>query len=128
MVVPFLIGCLRRTPDTYHLAGIKRGTATSNFHVQRDNLLGRPPYGAVNRAVQVAASEARLRDVVLWSASMYQDQLTTYDHRPLRAGEIVILHWIPGLYDSLVNLLAMASAEGLHPAPLAASLSPSGSS
>jgi hypothetical protein len=38
MVVPFLIGCLRRTPDTYHLAGIKRGTATSNFHVQRDNL------------------------------------------------------------------------------------------
>jgi hypothetical protein len=37
-VVPFLIGCLRRTPDTYHLAGIKRGTATSNFHVQRDNL------------------------------------------------------------------------------------------
>src|ERR1035441_10995612 len=38
MVVPFLIGCLRRTPDTYHLAGIKRGTATSNFHVHRDNL------------------------------------------------------------------------------------------
>ncbi|HZM57045.1 MAG TPA: hypothetical protein VFC03_18670, partial [Acidimicrobiales bacterium] len=34
----FLIGCLRRTPDTYHLAGIKRGTATSNFHVHRDNL------------------------------------------------------------------------------------------
>ncbi|MGA2306991.1 MAG: hypothetical protein ABSH29_22790, partial [Acidimicrobiales bacterium] len=39
MVVPFLIGCLRRTPDTYHLAGIKRGTATSNFHAQRDNLV-----------------------------------------------------------------------------------------
>jgi two-component system, OmpR family, response regulator len=37
-VVPFLIGCLDRTPDTYHLAGIKRGTATSNFHAQRDNL------------------------------------------------------------------------------------------
>jgi hypothetical protein len=42
MVVPFLIGCLRRTPDTYHLAGIKRGTATSNFHAQRDNL-NEPP-------------------------------------------------------------------------------------
>src|SRR5664280_250413 len=38
MVVPFLVGCLWRTPDTYHLAGIKRGTATSNFHVHRDNL------------------------------------------------------------------------------------------
>jgi len=27
-----------RTPDTYHSAGIRRGTATSNFHAQRDNL------------------------------------------------------------------------------------------
>jgi len=88
--------------------------------------LGRPPYGAVDRAVRVAASEARLRDVVLWSASMYDGQLTTYDHRPLRAGEIVILHWIPGLYASLVRLLAIAAMEGLHPAPLAAALSQAG--
>jgi hypothetical protein len=36
---------INRTPDTYHLAGIKRGTATSNFHVQRDNLL--PQSGAL---------------------------------------------------------------------------------
>jgi hypothetical protein len=50
--------------------------------------------------------------------------LTTYHGRPLRAGEIVILHWIPGLYQSLVRLLAIASAQGLHPAPLVASLSP----
>ena len=84
--------------------------------------LGRPPYGVVNAGVQVAASQAGLRDVVLWSASMYNGQLSTYDHRPLRAGEIVILHWIPGLYQSLVQLLAIASAQGLHPAPLAASL------
>jgi hypothetical protein len=27
-----------RTPDTYHLAGIRRGTATSNFHAHWDNL------------------------------------------------------------------------------------------
>jgi hypothetical protein len=26
------------TPDTYHSAGIRRGTATSNFHAYRDNL------------------------------------------------------------------------------------------
>src|SRR5664280_1682451 len=38
MVVPFLVGCLWRTPDTYDLAGIRRGTATSNFHAHRDNL------------------------------------------------------------------------------------------
>jgi hypothetical protein len=27
-----------RTPDTYHTAGIERGTATSNFYETRDNL------------------------------------------------------------------------------------------
>ena len=86
--------------------------------------LGRPPYGSVNQTVQVAASEAGLRYVVLWSASMYQGALSTYDRKPLRAGEIVILHWIPGLYSSLVQLLNIASAQGLHPAPLATSLAP----
>jgi peptidoglycan/xylan/chitin deacetylase (PgdA/CDA1 family) len=86
--------------------------------------LGRPPYGATNQSVQIAASEAGLRYVVLWSASMYQSQLSTYDGRPLRAGEIVILHWIPGLYQSLVQLLNIAAAQGLHPAPLAGSLAP----
>lgn len=89
--------------------------------------LGRPPYGVVNTNVRIAASQAGLRDVVLWSASMYNGQLTTYDGRPLRAGEIVILHWIPGLYNSLVQLLAIASAQGLHPAPLVNSLAQGGS-
>ena len=28
-----------RTPDTYHQAGLRRGTATSNFHAGRDNLI-----------------------------------------------------------------------------------------
>jgi hypothetical protein len=72
--------------------------------------------------VQVTAGQAGLRYVVLWSASMYNSKLTTYDHGPLRAGEIVILHWVPGLYDSLVRLLQIASARGLHPAALPASL------
>jgi peptidoglycan/xylan/chitin deacetylase (PgdA/CDA1 family) len=84
--------------------------------------LGRPPYGATNRMVEAAARQAGLRVVVLWSASMYNGQLTTYDHRPLRAGEIVILHWVPGLFDSVVRLLSLGAAQGLHPAPLAASL------
>jgi hypothetical protein len=38
LTVPFLFGCLRRTPDTYHSAGTRRGAVTSNFHPQRDNL------------------------------------------------------------------------------------------
>jgi len=85
----------------------------------------RPPYGSVNQTVQVAASQAGLRYAVLWSASLCQGAFSAYDDRkPLRAGEIVILHWIPGLYSSLVQLLNLASAQGLHPAPLATSLAP----
>ena len=43
LAVPFLIGCLDRTPETYHSVGIRRGTATSNFHLQRDNLESEVP-------------------------------------------------------------------------------------
>ena len=84
--------------------------------------LGRPPYGDFNGAVQTAAGKAGLRYLVLWSATMYNGTLTTYDHGPLRAGEIVLLHWIPGMYASLVKLLDIAARLGLHPAPLRASL------
>ena len=80
--------------------------------------LGRPPYGGVNRNVLVAARLAGLRKVVMWSAVMAGGQLSTYDHRPLRPGEIVILHWVPGLYQDLSRLLRIASAKGLHPEPL----------
>ncbi|MGH9077242.1 MAG: hypothetical protein ACRDY0_07290 [Acidimicrobiales bacterium] len=38
MTVLLLSDVLFRTPDTYHLAGLMRGTVTSNFHARRDNL------------------------------------------------------------------------------------------
>jgi len=82
--------------------------------------LGRPPYGAVTRKVLDTAHLAGLRKVVMWSAEMAGGRLSTYDHRPLRAGEIVILHWVPGLYHNLSRLLHIAAARGLHPEPLPA--------
>ena len=85
-------------------------------------LLGRPPYGDVDRMVLQAAGQAGLRDVVMWTATMSGGRLVTYDHRPLRAGEIVLLHWVPGLYSNLAQLLAIAAAAGLHAAPLAPAL------
>jgi len=82
--------------------------------------LGRPPYGGVTRKVLDTARLAGLRTVVMWSAVMSDGRLSTYDHRPLRPGEIVILHWVPGLYKNLSRLLHIASARGLHPKPLPA--------
>jgi peptidoglycan/xylan/chitin deacetylase (PgdA/CDA1 family) len=80
--------------------------------------LGRPPYGAFNRRVEVAAARGRLLALAGWSATMSGDTVRTWDGKPLRAGEIVILHWVPGLGGQFAALLAQISALHLHPAPL----------
>ena len=80
--------------------------------------LGRPPYGASNRRVEVAAARGRLLALAGWSANMSGDRVHTWDGKPLRAGEIVILHWVPGLGGQFAALLAQISALHLHPAPL----------
>jgi peptidoglycan/xylan/chitin deacetylase (PgdA/CDA1 family) len=80
--------------------------------------LGRPPYGAFNRNVEVAAARGGLLALAGWSATMSGDTIRTWDGRPLRAGEIVILHWVPGLGGQFAALLAQISALHLHPAPL----------
>jgi peptidoglycan/xylan/chitin deacetylase (PgdA/CDA1 family) len=80
--------------------------------------LGRPPYGAFNRRVEVAAARGNLLALVGWSATMSGDTIRTWDGKPLRAGEIVILHWVPGLGGQFAALLAQISALHLHPAPL----------
>src|SRR5437016_5562153 len=37
--VPFFVGATWRLPDTYHSAGLRRGTATLKFYEDRDILL-----------------------------------------------------------------------------------------
>lgn len=80
--------------------------------------LGRPPYGSFDRRVEVAAARGGLLALAGWSATMSGDTIQTWDGRPLRAGEIVILHWVPGLGGQLAVLLAKIRALHLHPAPL----------
>jgi peptidoglycan/xylan/chitin deacetylase (PgdA/CDA1 family) len=80
--------------------------------------LGRPPYGAFDRRVEVAAARGRLLALAGWSATMSGDTIQTWDGKPLHAGEIVILHWVPGLGGQFAALLAAIRALHLHPAPL----------
>ncbi len=84
--------------------------------------LGRPPYGAVNTAVQIAAHKAGLQDIVMWSAEFDPADpakgLQTWNNQPLSPGEIVLLHWQPGLYNELQNVLSICKKRGLVPAPL----------
>jgi peptidoglycan/xylan/chitin deacetylase (PgdA/CDA1 family) len=81
-------------------------------------VMGRPPYGAFDRTVEVAAAHAGLTDLVGWSATMSGDRIQTWDGKPLSPGEIVILHWVPGLGHQLTVLLAAIRALHLNPAPL----------
>jgi hypothetical protein len=57
--------------------------------------------------------------MVGWSATEDSYGLRTWDHQPLRAGEIVILHWNPGLASQMDRLMATISALHLHAAPWA---------
>jgi peptidoglycan/xylan/chitin deacetylase (PgdA/CDA1 family) len=81
-------------------------------------VLGRPPYGAFDRTVQAAAHRGGLKVLVGWSAVVDSDGLHTWDGKPLRAGEIVLLHWVPGLGGQLTRLLAVIRARHLNPTPL----------
>src|SRR5262245_1281987 len=85
----------------------------------RAPLMGRPPYGAFNRAVQAAAYWGGLKALVGWSATIDDhDRVRTWDGKGLEPGEIVILHWDPDLDRQLAKLLEVIHAGHLHPMPL----------
>jgi peptidoglycan/xylan/chitin deacetylase (PgdA/CDA1 family) len=79
-------------------------------------VVGRPPYGAFGRTVEVAAARAGLTALAGWSATMSGDRIETWNGKPLSPGEIVILHWVPGLGRQLTVLLAAIRALHLNPA------------
>ncbi len=80
--------------------------------------LGRPPYGAVDDAVWRAATNCGLEELVMWSAVDNGHGLETWDKGPLAPGAIVLMHWDPGLYGELRQVLAACEAQGLTPRPL----------
>lgn len=85
----------------------------------RSPVMGRPPYGAFDRTVEAAASRGGLTALVGWSATVGSTgAVHTWDGRKLEPGEIVLLHWVPGLGHQLVRLLRAIRAQHLTPAPL----------
>ncbi|HJY02003.1 MAG TPA: polysaccharide deacetylase family protein [Streptosporangiaceae bacterium] len=81
-------------------------------------VIGRPPYGAFDHKVEVAAARGGLTALAGWSATMSGNRIQTWDGKPLSPGEIVILHWVPGLGRQLTVLLAAIRALHLNPTPL----------
>jgi peptidoglycan/xylan/chitin deacetylase (PgdA/CDA1 family) len=110
-----------------YLTKVTQAKATTQWRQARTSLgrwlgqtpaIGRPPYGAFNRKVEVAAARGGLTALAGWSATMSGDRIQTWDGKPLVPGEIVILHWVPGLGQQLTALLAAIRALHLNPKPL----------
>jgi peptidoglycan/xylan/chitin deacetylase (PgdA/CDA1 family) len=81
-------------------------------------LLGRPPSGEINRTVRAAAYQGGLTALVGWSATVTSNRIRTWNGKALKPGEIVLLHWAPGLGHQLSTLLAAIQSRHLHPRPL----------
>jgi peptidoglycan/xylan/chitin deacetylase (PgdA/CDA1 family) len=80
--------------------------------------LGRPPYGAFDPAVAAAGYRAGLKALVGWSATVTSAGIHTWNGKRLEPGEIVLLHWVPGLGQQMTKLLAVIHARHLHPMTL----------
>jgi peptidoglycan/xylan/chitin deacetylase (PgdA/CDA1 family) len=79
--------------------------AFANWFGRRPTL-GRPPYGALDRKVSIAAANAGLTTLLGWSAVDTDASLETWDHGPLQAGEINLSHWVPGVAQDFETTVA----------------------
>ncbi len=110
-----------------YLTKLTLGQATTQWGQARTELgrwlgqtpaVGRPPYGAFDHTVEVAAARAGLTVLAGWSATMSGNRIETWNGKSLSPGEIVVLHWVPGLGRQLTALLAAIRALHLNPTPL----------
>lgn len=79
--------------------------------------LFRPPYGSYDAATLQQAASCGFTAALHWSAVADSGSIVTADG-PLRAGDIVLLHFRPGLVLRLYTVLTQIQAAGLRPASL----------
>jgi peptidoglycan/xylan/chitin deacetylase (PgdA/CDA1 family) len=80
--------------------------------------LFRPPYGNYDPVTLQEAASCGVTTVVHWSATADAGAIVTADG-PLRAGDIILVHFKPDLGLKLEFVLAQIQAAGLRPARLA---------
>lgn len=80
----------------------------------------RPPYGAGPKDPEVLkyAEACGINRIVLWNVVVTDDNQIEYWEPPIKAGDIVLLHWVEGMEVGLERILELGRAQGLTPAPL----------
>jgi len=125
LTVPFLIGCLDRTPNTYQMAGIRRGTVTSTstlggttskvehrmFSFITKNWRGKPltAYQVIVDLVAATATETWLRILAEWDRGYYPPRVEVTDTK-IAALPLTGHEWHPDRDYNLAPLPAATSA------------------
>jgi peptidoglycan-N-acetylglucosamine deacetylase len=90
----------------------------------RRPLLARPPEGSENQFTDQAVGSCGMYATVLWSTRYTNHQFQLSHPGGLRSGDIILMHWGPGLLQDLQDLSPRLDAAGLRPAPLQDYLGP----
>jgi peptidoglycan/xylan/chitin deacetylase (PgdA/CDA1 family) len=80
----------------------------------------RPPYGAgpTDPDVIKYSQKCGINRIVMWNVVVTDDNKMEYWEPPIKAGDIVLLHWVDGLDQGLEMLIKLGEAQGLRPAAL----------
>jgi peptidoglycan/xylan/chitin deacetylase (PgdA/CDA1 family) len=80
----------------------------------------RPPYGAGPNDPEVLkyAEQCGINRIVLWNIVVTDDNQVEYWEPPIKAGDIVLLHFVDGLEIGLEKIIQLGRAQGLTPAAL----------
>lgn len=77
-------------------------------------ILFRPPYGSYDDATRRAATACGFGTVIEWTATMFNGVLKIAFRRPVKAGDIILMHFVPSLYTDLQRLDATLAQAHLH--------------
>lgn len=105
---------LRGLPEARQRAEICGNADTVARAFGRRPLLFRPPYGNYDDATRRAAAACGMAAVVLWEETVDGDTLRFRHTRRVRPGDIVLLHFRPGLAEELRQVVRRIEAAGLR--------------
>jgi peptidoglycan/xylan/chitin deacetylase (PgdA/CDA1 family) len=77
-------------------------------------MLFRPPYGSYDDATRRAATACGFGTVIEWTATLFNGVLKIAFRRPVRAGDIILMHFVHSLYHDLQLLAAILAHGNLH--------------
>jgi peptidoglycan/xylan/chitin deacetylase (PgdA/CDA1 family) len=105
---------LRSLPEEAQRAEICDNADTIASTFGHRPVLFRPPEGSHDAATQRAAAACGMAAIVLWEVVVEQGEIRFRSVRELRAGDIVLLHFKPGLPDDIRMLVQQVEEAGLQ--------------